>query len=360
MAQMTESKRVTLYCREGGSDKEYTLWLEGDGNAFVVNFQYGRRGGTQNPGTKTKAPITLAEAEKVYDKIVKEKRAKGYVEGQNSAAYTQTTGAVDSGLRPMLLTPDTEDSLEAYLTDPAWVAQEKMNGIRLILKASDGKVTGVNRKGLERAIPQELSDALAGGEVELDGELIGSKFYAFDILSYGTLQLRTDPLFSRLDTLKKVILRIGSPTILLVPTFTGESSKRGLLRHLRDGSKEGIVFKKQGGEYEAGRRENLKKALAVKVKFYRECDATITGWNKDKASVAIEAADGTPIGNVTIPDKYADQIRTGRVLRVRYLFATDGNQLYQPKVDPTDDGQITRTDGRVVKVDELVHEGKDE
>lgn len=360
MAQMTESKRVTLYCREGGSDKEYTLWLEGEGSTFLVNFQYGRRGGTQTPGTKTKAPVALAEAEKIYDKIVKEKRAKGYVEGQNSAAYTQTTGAVDSGVRPMLLTPDEEESLEAYLTDPAWVAQEKMNGIRLILKAADGKVTGVNRKGLERAIPQELADALAGGEVELDGELIGSKFYAFDALSYGTLDLRTDALFSRQNTLGKVVKRIDSPLVVLVPTFTGESSKRGLLKSLRDGNKEGIVFKKLGGEYEAGRRENLKKALAVKIKFYRECDAKITGWNKDKASVAIEAADGTAIGNVTIPDKYADQIRTGRVLRVRYLFATDGNQLYQPKVDPTDDGQITRTDGRIIKVEELVHEGKDE
>lgn len=360
MAQLTESKRITAFCKEGGSDKEYSLWLEGDGNAFVVNFQYGRRGGTQTPGTKTKAPVTLAEAEKIYDKILKEKLGKGYTVGQNSAAYTQVVGAVDSGLRPMLLTPDREESIEEYLADSAWAAQEKMNGIRLILKAADGKVTGVNRKGLERAIPQELSDALADGEVELDGELIGSKFYAFDVLSYGTLDLRTDALFSRLDTLGKVIVRINSPLVVLVPTSTGEASKRGLLRHLRDGNKEGIVFKKMGGEYEAGRRENLKKALAVKVKFYRECDATITGWNKDKASVAIEAADGTPIGNVTIPDKYADQIRTGRVLRVRYLFATDGNQLYQPKVDPTDDGQITRTDGRVVKVDELIHEGKDE
>lgn len=360
MAQMTESKRVTAFCKEGGSDKEYSLWLEGDGAEFVVNFQYGRRGGTQTPGTKTKAPVSLTEAEKIYDKILKEKLGKGYTIGQNSAAYTQVVGAVDSGLRPMLLTPDEEENLDQYVNDPEWVAQEKMNGIRLILKASDGKVIGINRKGLERPIPVEVHDALASGEVELDGELIGPKFFAFDVLGYGTSDFRKDTLESRLKMLSKVVERINSPAVRLVATIVGTAAKKNLVKQLKNDRKEGVVFKEIGGEYEPGRRENLKKALAVKVKFYRECDAKIAGWNKDKASVAIEAADGTSIGNVTIPGKYSDQIAAGKVLRVRYLFATDGNQLYQPKVDPTDDGQITRTDGSVVKVDELIHEGKDE
>jgi ATP-dependent DNA ligase len=238
-----------------------------------------------------------------------------------------------------------------------------MNGIRLILKASDGKVIGVNRKGLERAIPQELAEALAGGEVELDGELIGSKFYAFDILSYGTLELRNDALFSRLDTLKKVVERIGSPTVVLVPTFTGESSKRGLLKHLRGGNKEGIVFKKLGGEYEAGRREALSKALAVKVKFYAEAAVVVIGWNKAKQSVEVGLRDNlniVSVGNVTVPTKYVGQIAVGHTIRVRYLYATDGKQLYQPALDATDDGSIKADHLMADEIGTLKFEGKDE
>ena len=38
--------RVSLYYREGSSDKVYQAAIEPAGNQFVVNFAYGRRGGT--------------------------------------------------------------------------------------------------------------------------------------------------------------------------------------------------------------------------------------------------------------------------------------------------------------------------
>ncbi len=47
---------------------------------YVVNFQYGRCGSVLKRGTKTEAPVSLEEAESIYDSVVKEKTAKGYKE----------------------------------------------------------------------------------------------------------------------------------------------------------------------------------------------------------------------------------------------------------------------------------------
>ena len=47
------SERVTLYYREGSSDKVYQAAIEPDGNQFVVNYAHGRRGSTLTTGTKT-------------------------------------------------------------------------------------------------------------------------------------------------------------------------------------------------------------------------------------------------------------------------------------------------------------------
>ena len=58
------------------------LSVRGDG--YVVNFAYGRRGGKLTTGTKTKVPVSLAEAQAIFNKIVGEKRDKGYQEPNKS------------------------------------------------------------------------------------------------------------------------------------------------------------------------------------------------------------------------------------------------------------------------------------
>lgn len=68
-----------LYLREGTSDKVYEVDLcEAGEGEFVVNFRYGRRGTTLREGTKTTFPVSRAEAEVVFDKLVESKTSKGY------------------------------------------------------------------------------------------------------------------------------------------------------------------------------------------------------------------------------------------------------------------------------------------
>ena len=47
-----QTQRITLYYREGSSDKVYEAIIEPQGEGFVVNFAYGRRGSTMSTGTK--------------------------------------------------------------------------------------------------------------------------------------------------------------------------------------------------------------------------------------------------------------------------------------------------------------------
>ena len=78
---------VSLYFKEGTSDKEYHIQLEEEPSGFVVNFQYGRVGSNLNAGTKTDSPVSLAEAEKIFAKLEKEKRAKGYSDGEKKNPF---------------------------------------------------------------------------------------------------------------------------------------------------------------------------------------------------------------------------------------------------------------------------------
>lgn len=356
----TVKNKITLYCTEGGSDKQYTVWIEEKDGGWIVPFQYGPRGGWVQSKVKTPAPVSFDEANKVYEKVLKTQRAKGYVEGQDAPAFSQTEGAKDTGLRPMLLTDASGEDPEPFLIDPRWGAQQKMNGKRIMIRTTARGVIGSNRRGLECPIPEILRTELAYGDADLDGELIGDVYHAFDILQMGESDMRGDPYRER-----HAELGAWRPTLnhfKTVPLVTGEKAKRTLYKKLQADRQEGIVFKLLDAAYLPGRIESLQKAVAIKIKFYSEGSFQVLDWNKGVSSVeigAFEAKKIVSVGNVTVPSKYAANIKKGDVIRVKYLYATAGNQLYQPSLDPTDDGHIA-SEGEVEKLSSLKHEGKEE
>lgn len=357
--------KVTLYCTEGGSDKQYTVWIEEKDGGWIVPFNYGPRGGWVQAKVKTPGPLSFEEAKKVYDKVIKGQRAKGYVEGQDAPAFSQTENAVDSGLRPMLLTPDDEANAEQYLTNDDWCAQEKMNGKRIMLRIKGKSVTGVNRRGLECPIPTALQKAFGGLAVpyDLDGELIGETYHVFDVLSEGGGDYGAKNVYgTRIVGAEYLVSTVNNKLVRLVPAIVGTPNKRDLYEKLKSGRKEGIVFKKLHGFYAPGKVETVSKSFAVKVKFYTEGSFLVLDWNKGTSSVQVAALDGkkpVSVGNVTVAAKYADQISKGDVVRVKYLYATSGDQLYQPSLDATDAGHVV-ADGPADKLSSLKHEGKDE
>jgi len=359
-------KRISLYCTEGGADKVYVLWLESKGGLFTVEANWGRRGGSMQAGAKTPKPVSRADAEKVYEKTLAEKRAKGYHEGEDAPAFSQVKDAVDAGIRPMLLTRDVEESLDKYIVADAWAGQEKKNGKRILLRAGD-EVVGINKRGLECPIPEELAKAVRGSNMLFDGELIGSEYHVFDLLGAGpgfAQDHRGEFLDVRWGEMYTAVRALKSDLVQAVPLLKGTTAKRKLVETLQAGRKEGVVFKLLHGLYIPGKVENLAKSAAVKIKFYAEGAFYVVGWTKGKSSVTIalvnpKTQERFPVGSLTIAQKWADQVKEGGTIRVRYLYATDADQLFQANLDPDDHGSVV-SDGRPDAPGSLKHEGKDE
>src|SRR2546427_7161734 len=109
---------TTLYCREGTSDKGYQASLEPAGGLFVVNFAYRRRGSTLNTGTKISSPVDYETAKTIYDKLVREKTAKGYTPGEDGTPYQNTDNEHRStGILPQLLNPIDENAVRQLIHD---------------------------------------------------------------------------------------------------------------------------------------------------------------------------------------------------------------------------------------------------
>ena len=187
-------ENTTLYYREGSSDKVYQCAIEPSGNAFVVNFAYGRRGATLNTGTKTSSPVTYQQAKGIYDKLVREKMAKGYTAGPDGTPYQDTADAGRAaGILPQLLNPIEESEVERFIRDAAYGAQEKYDGRRLLVKKEGTAVHGINRKGLLCGLPSLVvhSTQRTPGDFILDGECVGETLHAFDLLMLNGEDLRT-------------------------------------------------------------------------------------------------------------------------------------------------------------------------
>lgn len=332
--QSNKEEEITLYYKQGTSDKVYSVFLRQSGGGWVVNAQWGRRGSTMQTGTKTNSPESYETAKKIYDDLVKSKMAKGYIHGADSKEYTSSGNATadkekrKTGTYPQLLNPISNEELEKYMTDNKYGAQEKYDGKRIIIDITNTGVIGINRKGLTVEIPQEISsgmESLIG--ITVDGELVGDIYYTFDLLKYNNEDITSWSYKRRYSELAKIKFKRN---IILAPLAIGESAKRALYDNLFQDGKEGIVFKDLNAPYTAGRPSS--GGAQFKLKFWESCSAVVSKINQ-KRSVAVQLYDGTKwidVGNVTIPPN-KEIPNFGDVVEIKYLYAYRGGSLYQPQ-----------------------------
>ena len=336
-----QEEKISLYYRDGGSDKVYHAQLEQKDAGWVVNFQYGRRGAALQSGSKTAKPLEFAKAKAAYDKIVGEKQSKGYSSGEAGALFQGNSleGRFTS-IVPQLLNPIGEDEVARYLADDAWIAQEKFDGHRRLVRATQEEAIGINRRGLAVPLIKEIADDLAKLGLELpltlDGEQIGSAFALFDILEAGGQDLRQTPLHERLVLLEAVRGKIGSAArpagaVHVVRSAQTREEKQALFDSLRQRNSEGIVFKERGSRYVPGRPASSGHHL--KFKFVADGTFKVAAISPTKRSVALAALDAAgawrPIGNVTIPSNQ-EIPAVDDLVDVTYLYAFPGGSLFQP------------------------------
>jgi len=334
MPTATETPSTTLYYRSGSSDKIYTAAVEPSGDGFIVTFAYGRRGSTLQTGVKTARPMSFDAAQKIYNRLVGEKTAKGYTPGEDGTPYQQTDQAERStGILPQLLNPIDEAEAEKLLADPAWLTQEKLDGKRILIRRTDNNIVGINRKGLIVALPQPVVRCalqIPCQQFIMDGECIGDAFFAFDLLEYACVDLRSQPYRQRLDALYRLPIAAQGAPIQTIRTAVKTADKRAMLAKLREQHKEGIVFKRIDAPYTPGRPAS--GGDQRKLKFTATASCIVAGTNGVKRSVKLELLDHgrrVGVGNVTIAANQAIPV-AGSVVETKYLYAYPGGALYQP------------------------------
>ncbi len=331
MSEVIES--VELRYQEGTSDKVYRASVESSGAGYVVNFAYGRRGSALSTGTKTPQALPLAAAESVYRKLVQSKIAKGYRvhAGAERAIPVADNAGRDTGLRPMLCNAVTDKEAAACLRSDTWCAQEKYDGRRMLVrKAGDGMLTAANRKGLEIACPETVAAALAsiGGPFTADGELVGDRYWVFDLLESRQGDLRNCAYGERLSQLEHVLGPVSGAAVEVAPTVFGASAKRAFIESLRGANKEGAVFKDLYATWTEGKMASGGPSL--KLKFWTSCSCVVMRVNAGRRSVELGLGDRS-VGSVTIPPNH-EVPQPGLVVEVRYLYVAGvGGSLYQPQ-----------------------------
>jgi ATP-dependent DNA ligase len=331
MALKTMIKSIQLICTVGRSNKEYNIFLEESGGLYVVNFTYGPRGNPRSSGTKTNSPVSLAEAEKEFEKLMRSKMSTGYV-AQTGAdisapvpmACTDLAGRA-TGLYPLLLSEITPHEAQKLLRDRDYFAQEKMDGWRLLTQYKNGEFIASNRKSLSIGIASDVEQELKEfGYHTLDGELVSGVYYLFDILESDGRDLRDLSYRTRFENLQNLLSRQKFEKIKLVPSAFYESDKLKLWVECLH--KEGVVFKKQTAPYTQGISCDY-----MKCKHWSDVSVQVIGINQ-KASIQVGIMDGGKIrsvGNVTIIGHQTPAV--GDIVDVTYLYVGAKGNLYQPK-----------------------------
>jgi bifunctional non-homologous end joining protein LigD len=352
-------KFVKLHCTDGGSDKIYEIHLEdrANGQAIVYGMN-GRRGSTLTRQDKTDGPVSINEALRIFTNLQNEKiHKKRYrlidqrdtpAPGGRSIAIVETEVLIESGkvskkittipvldepvakkviLGPQLLNPITEAEAMSLIEDDDYFAMEKKDGHRR-LALSDSKVMGLNKKGEEVPLLENVAKSLPKGMVlAIDGELIGEKYHAFDILMRDKRSLREVDAIRRHQILSSI--EFGKDITVVYAAHTTEE-KRALFERLKKEKKEGIVFKRKTSPYKSGRPNSGGDQL--KYKFQNTASFIVDSITKGKRSVGLVLLDGKnriPVGKCTIPPN-KEVPKVGSIVEVQYLYAYEGGAIFQP------------------------------
>ena len=322
---------TTLYFKQGSSDKAYQAGIQQVDGGYIVTFAYGRRGSTMTTGTKTQSPVSYAEAKAIYDKLAKEKAAKGYTPGEDGTPY-QHTDKTNTGIHCQLLNPIEKDQANRLIVDPKFWMQEKHDGRRLLLRKQNDKITGINKLGLAVGLPEELVHDANNCDMEfiLDGECVGETLHAFDMLLVGDDEVGGCRYTERYLRLMNLLASFQHPSIQLVQTVFDERQKRELFNKLKTNNAEGVVFKHTDAPYIAGRPASGGSQLKFK---FCETASFIVGKVNAKRSVSLQLFDGKTLvgaGNVTIPPNH-EIPQPGQFVECRYLYAhKQSGCIYQP------------------------------
>ncbi|HEY2364864.1 MAG TPA: WGR domain-containing protein [Polyangiaceae bacterium] len=348
---MTIKKSVELFFQEGTHDKLYHARIvETTPGKHDVEVSWGRRGASLNQGKKA-VGVSLETAEKTYAKLVREKTGKGYQEisgaiqpaavappeGEGSGSKVQGKRA-RVGRVAQLLNAVDEETLEKLLVDDAMIAQQKLDGVRMLVQVGETMIA-TNRAGQATTMGGDVIAGLSHlphGTI-VDGEVVAGTYYLFDVLAIGGEDLSKLGYAERWDRLDGDLEPGLTGSIEVLPYASGKD-KRKLLESLRKSKAEGIVFKNKAAPYTPGRPAS--GGMQLKHKFIKSADVVVVENAGNAYRMIVHDARGKQVdvgrvfaGTTNASRKELDDLLAAGerpICEVKYLYATADDQLYQP------------------------------
>jgi ATP-dependent DNA ligase len=242
-----------------------------------------------------------------------------------------------------LLNPVEAHEVERLLTDDGVLAQQKLDGNRVLCHVEDGEVLPTNRSGQRT----NVSAAVLAGLTHLpqgtvvDGEVVrhgGTEVYwLFDVLQFAGRDVTHESCFARFSILSDELEPGLSEPVRVLESALTTKQKRGLYERLQQASAEGIFFKRKDAKYTPGRPSS--GGTQLKCKFVSSADVVLVE-NAGNAYRMQVFDGGKPfdVGKVfsgTTNESRAEidaALGKGKrlVAEVRYLYATADSQLFQP------------------------------
>lgn len=347
---------VKLFFQEGNSDKVYFARIVPAGaGTFDVVVQWGRRGSTLQQGKKA-LKVPLAKAQATLDRLTREKLNKGYEAMTDSTKPAEVappegegSGSRATGVRKrvgrvaQLLNPVDPNDVDALLRDDGVVAQQKLDGTRVLCHVIDGEVLPTNRSGQKTALADDILHGLIhlpNGTV-VDGEVMkhgGETIYwLFDVLEFAGQDVSSEPYEQRFARLTDELEPGLSEPARVLETAWTTKAKRALYERLQQQRAEGIVFKQKRAPWNAGRPAS--GGTQLKCKFVNAAEVLLVE-NAGNAYRMQVYEDGRlrDVGKVFSGTTNESRVALDEALalgervvaEVRYLYATDELQLFQP------------------------------
>jgi bifunctional non-homologous end joining protein LigD len=327
-----QTEKAEMHFQQGSSDKVYHLQLENLQGQWSVHAHWGRRGSALQSDVKV-SNTTYVEAKRVYDRILRDKTGKGYQVGVatasgNAAISVGLPTKEHSGHVPELLTPIEEPEALRLSEDASWWFQQKFDGRRLAVQKTDGKYRGINKLGQIVPIDAGLAesfDLVEAREFLADGEITGSHFHIWDLLSGDGTDLGTEPYEIRYAHLTR-LFRGSRDTLLVCETATTPETKRAFVKAMHDGNAEGFVCKNRNAAYVGGRTGQHYKCKFVSTASFLVGPKPEKKGGDGHRSIAVYLFDGYRprfMGMVGVPDRYPIP-NDGQIVEVRYLYCHPG------------------------------------
>ena len=245
------------------------------------------------------------------------------------------------------------DRLDAFIEDPAWVMEQKLDGARCMVRIKpDTGITFHSHGGgklahsasaqhfpaLREALQPVLTQVTdTGGGIVLDAELIGGTgvLWVFDLPYAATedsmIVSPSDEFAVRRVVLETLFEKAGAacgPRIRMVPQARTVLDKARLAMKVDENGGEGVMLKRLDSTYDPGRR--VKHTL--KAKFVKDADVVIMERDRGAKNAVLGCYDAAgnlvEVGCCSMIGKHDAQ--PGDVAVVRYLYWT-GASLYQPR-----------------------------